>query len=294
MLGARHGDVIAVGVDRFLHRLAGLGVGEFPGRFVDRRKRRRSCGGRSSVTLVAPLSAAGGVGLLVASGEREARQSMQMIRRMVFLPFEGDDRLPSVSKPRESGVRPAPPPPPSLRRRRCTGSRRRACTPFCLSALISVTRMRVPLAPIGWPSAVAPPWTLILSCGMPRSFIANMATQAKASLTSHRSTSSTFQPAFLSTFSIAPIGATVNCAGSCAWAAVATIRATGVEALFLGGRFPGQDDRGGAVGNRDRGGGGDRPFLGEGGLQLRDLVGAAAARRLVGVDDGVAACGPRS
>jgi hypothetical protein len=33
--------------------------------------------------------------------------------------------------------------------------------PFCFSALISVTRIRVPLAPIGWPSAVAPPWMLI-------------------------------------------------------------------------------------------------------------------------------------
>ena len=85
----------------------------------------------------------------------------------------------------------------------------------------------MPLAPIGWPSAVAPPWTLIFSWGMPRSFIANMATQANASLTSHRSTSPAFQPAFSSTFSIAPIGAMVNSAGSCAWAAVATIRATG-------------------------------------------------------------------
>jgi SH3-like domain-containing protein len=65
-----------------------------------------------------------------------------------------------------------------------------------LSALSRVTMIRAPLAPIGWPSAVAPPWTLILSCGMPRSRIANMATQAKASLTSNRSTSSTLQPAF--------------------------------------------------------------------------------------------------
>src|SRR5205085_9250980 len=58
--------------------------------------------------------------------------------------------------------------------------------PLPFKALIRVTRIRVPLAPIGWPRAVAPPWTLILSCGMPMSRIANIATQANASLTSHR------------------------------------------------------------------------------------------------------------
>ncbi len=99
--------------------------------------------------------------------------------------------------------------------------------PWRLSALSSVTMMRVPLAPIGWPSAVPPPLILIRSCGMPMSRIANMATQAKASLISHSSTSPASQPAFWSTFSIAPIGATVNLAGSCACAAMATIRAIG-------------------------------------------------------------------
>jgi len=64
------------------------------------------------------------------------------------------------------------------------------------NSLVGQTINRAPLAPIGWPSAVAPPWTLIFSCGMPRSRMANMATQAKASLTSNRSTSSTVQPAF--------------------------------------------------------------------------------------------------
>ena len=88
--------------------------------------------------------------------------------------------------------------------------------------------IRAPLAPMGWPNAVPPPLTLILSCGMPRSRIANIATQAKASLTSNRSTSSTLHPARSSTFWIAGIGAVVKSAGACAWAAVATIRATGV------------------------------------------------------------------
>ena len=66
------------------------------------------------------------------------------------------------------------------------------------------------------------------------------------------------------------------------------MRATGFRPLALGGGLAGQDDRGGAVGDRRAGRGGDRAFLGEGGLQLRDLVGTAAARRLVGVDDGLA------
>ena len=39
--------------------------------------------------------------------------------------------------------------------------------PVLRSAPISVTRMRAPEAPIGWPSAQAPPWTLTLSCGRP-------------------------------------------------------------------------------------------------------------------------------
>src|SRR5262245_2525647 len=103
--------------------------------------------------------------------------------------------------------------------------------PLALSAPIRVTIKRAPLAPIGWPSAVAPPWTLIFSCGMPRSRIANIATPAKASLTAHRSTSSTVQPAFFSTFSMAPAGAMVNSDGSRAWAAEATIRATGFSPL---------------------------------------------------------------
>ena len=134
------------------------------------------------------------------------------------------------------------------------------------SAPSRVARMRAPLAPIGWPSAVAPPWTLILSCGMPRSRMAIMATQAKASLTSNRSTSSTLQPAFSSALSIAPTGAVVNLAGSCAWAAWATMRATGFRPEASATRLAGQDQGGGAV--RDRGGvgGGDRAVLGEGGL----------------------------
>src|ERR1041385_945488 len=56
--------------------------------------------------------------------------------------------------------------------------------PFLRSAPISVTRMRAPEAPIGWPRAHAPPWTFTFSCGRPCSRIAAMVTTAKASLIS--------------------------------------------------------------------------------------------------------------
>lgn len=39
--------------------------------------------------------------------------------------------------------------------------------PVFFKAPIRVARMRAPLAPIGWPSAQAPPWILTLSCGRP-------------------------------------------------------------------------------------------------------------------------------
>ncbi len=88
--------------------------------------------------------------------------------------------------------------------------------------------MRAPLAPIGWPSATAPPCTLTISCASLNSFIAAIVTAANASLTSQRSTSLTAQPAFFSTFSIAPTGAVVNQSGACAWTLWPTMRAIGL------------------------------------------------------------------
>src|ERR1051325_9598583 len=99
-------------------------------------------------------------------------------------------------------------------------------------AWISVTRMRAPLAPIGWPRATAPPFTLIRSCGMIASFIAASATAAKASFTSNRSMSSTDSFARSSTMSIAFAGAVVNHSGSCAAVDCATMRAIGLSPFF--------------------------------------------------------------
>ena len=54
-------------------------------------------------------------------------------------------------------------------------------------------RMRAPLAPIGWPSAIAPPLTLTLSSSTPSIRIEFSATDANASLISNRSMSSTVE-----------------------------------------------------------------------------------------------------
>src|SRR5437660_7153720 len=61
--------------------------------------------------------------------------------------------------------------------------------PYFCKAATSVTTILAPDAPIGWPSAQAPPCTLTFSCGKESSCIAAMATTAKASLISKRSTS---------------------------------------------------------------------------------------------------------
>ena len=99
--------------------------------------------------------------------------------------------------------------------------------PVRLSAWISVRMMREPVEPIGCPRAQAPPWMLSFSWEMPRSSIGIIATMAKASLISNRSTSSTLQPTFLSSFSVAPIGATVNSLGWRLLVAWPRIRASG-------------------------------------------------------------------
>src|SRR5450755_4337784 len=56
--------------------------------------------------------------------------------------------------------------------------------PSLRKAPISVTTMRAPEAPIGCPSAHAPPWMLTFSAGRSNSFIAAIVTTANASLIS--------------------------------------------------------------------------------------------------------------
>ncbi len=58
--------------------------------------------------------------------------------------------------------------------------------------------MRAPEAPIGCPSAMAPPFTLTFDSSTPSMRIELSATDANASLLSKRSMSSTVRPAFSS------------------------------------------------------------------------------------------------
>src|SRR4051812_18156049 len=145
--------------------------------------------------------------------------------------------------------------------------------PLVSRALRRVARIRAPLAPIGWPNAVAPPWTLSLSRGMPRSRIAIIATQAKASLTSQRSTSSTDQPAFSSALRTAGTGAVVNRLGAWAWAAWATIRATGLAPRRSATDWRGVTGAGAAAPVGGGVGGGGGAALGEGGAGVWDFSG---------------------
>ena len=66
--------------------------------------------------------------------------------------------------------------------------------------------MRAPLAPIGWPSAIAPPLTFTFDSSTPSMRIELSATEANASLISNRSMSSTDSPAFSSAALVALAG----------------------------------------------------------------------------------------
>src|SRR6516165_8797652 len=77
---------------------------------------------------------------------------------------------------------------------------------FCISCR-SVTSTRAPDAPIGWPSAIAPPLTLTFEVSQPRSLLTAQACAAKASLASIRSRSPTLQPALFNAVREAGIAA---------------------------------------------------------------------------------------
>src|ERR1700744_5660695 len=85
--------------------------------------------------------------------------------------------------------------------------------PLASIADSSVTRMRAPDAPIGCPSATAPPHPLTLFGSRPTSWLFAIDTTENASLISHRSTALASQPAFLSALPIAAAGAVVNHSG---------------------------------------------------------------------------------
>src|SRR5512133_577175 len=88
------------------------------------------------------------------------------------------------------------------------------CLPRSFMAYRSVTRMRAPEAPMGWPSATAPPRTFTPFGSSPSSRLFAIATTANASLISQRSTSEVWSFAFSSVFRMASAGAMVNSTGA--------------------------------------------------------------------------------
>ena len=176
----------------------------------------------------------------------------------------------------------------SPRRRRCTSAATPFFFPYCFSAAISVTMIRAPEAPIGWPSAQAPPWTLTLSCGRPSSRMAIIATTAKASLISHRSTSpAASRPCSSSARTRRPARRGISPAGRRRWNGRGCV-ASGVRPRFSASErrirtsaaAPSEIERG--IGRRHR------AALAEGGLQRRDFFRLGLQRLLVDGDRHVA------
>ena len=121
----------------------------------------------------------------------------------------------------------------------------------------SVVMSRAPVAPIGWPSAIAPPFTFTFVRSAPSSFCQASTTEAKASLISTRSMSSSFMPAFVERVARSPGSARSACrsgrrrARSRWWT-----RARGSQPVLLHGALRCDEQGGGAVGDlaRERGG----------------------------------------
>src|SRR6185312_6516316 len=95
------------------------------------------------------------------------------------------------------------------------------------SSNISVTRMRQPLAPMGWPSATAPPLALTRSGFSPSSRISATPCTEKASFNSYRSTSSAFQPVLAHNLRTVSTGVIITHFGSRPLTAWATMRNRG-------------------------------------------------------------------
>src|SRR6516165_7208664 len=94
---------------------------------------------------------------------------------------------------------------------------------------IAVPRIMAPVAPSGWPSAIAPPLTLTFEESSSNARRNRSTTDANASLTSMRSISESDMPAFRSTFLVTSSGPVSMIAGSEPILAKALMRARGLR-----------------------------------------------------------------
>src|SRR5215212_8543673 len=143
-------------------------------------------------------------------------------QRLVEIEESGAAQPPFTSRMIAS---PWPPPEQIAETPRPPPRRRRSCT--------SDPRMRAPEAPIGWPSAMAPPFTFTFDSSTPSMRIELSATEANASLISKRSMSSTDSPAFSRAAFVAFAGVRARYGKSSATAAWATIVASAGRPLEL-------------------------------------------------------------
>src|SRR5437667_301274 len=91
------------------------------------------------------------------------------------------------------------------------------CTSFSFMECNSVTTMRFPEQPIGWPRATAPPQMLKTSHGMPSSFLTPTLAEENASLCSTKSNSSSFIAVRCISFRTHGIGANITSSGFTRW-----------------------------------------------------------------------------
>ena len=89
-----------------------------------------------------------------------------------------------------------------------------------------------PVAPSGWPIAMAPPFTLTLPWSTSKACMKRSTTLAKASLTSNKSMSPTLMPVSFRIFSVTGTGPVRLMVGSVPIFAVAFTRARGFRPYF--------------------------------------------------------------
>ena len=139
--------------------------------------------------------------------------------------------------------------------------------------------MRAPLAPIGWPRAIAPPFTLTFASSTPSMRIELSATEANASLISNRSMSSTDRPAFSSAFLVAFAGRAREVGEVVGHRGLGDDRRQHLAAVRLRPLVASEHERAGAVVHARRVAGGVRAVLDERSAQLRRAPRARCSRR---------------
>ena len=173
---------------------------------------------------------------------------------------------------------PSPPPQHIVTRPSSLSERSSSCS--------SVVISRAPVEPSGWPSAIAPPFTLTRSGSAPSSCSQAPTTDEKASFTSKRSMSlmlSLLRSRILRVAGIGPVSMITGSTPTVVWS---TIRARARQAELVRRLARRQQHRRGAVRDLRRVAGGDHAVLLEGRLELGEaLRRRAGADALVGRDE---------